>query len=502
MRVQRKKESLGIVLTDSYAEAVWVEAVGPKVVRLRSGRTDLPAGEVCGGWIERPARTAGLIRKMLKTARIGLRRAVVVVPDAQTAAQILDLPAEIPSNMQKFIHTEMRFSPILVKRTAYADYRSLGADEEGKERILAGLTTRECIRNLTETFRLAGVEIQSLQMDFCAVYRAIEAFWEEARKTKNLLTASLTGRTLTVCAYLNRKLDFVQRFSWEGRLEELSSFILEQVRTIQQFYELEKGFSFQHHWQVMVVLEDSWKEALEGLQSGLESLFGDRVVLITPERRPEGLGLKGNEPVWPAALGAAWKGIEPAAHSVPELLPPEVLEQYAWQRSFWKTVAAAALMLGGFAVSAWLMPFNAQALSDSEKPPSLIQTAERHKQLKEKIDILRDLQRVSEEMNRQRAVFSFSSVFEEIRKAIPPALQITSLEMNRNGMMEISGRALSIQAIYQFAARLGQSSLISNAAVAESRLSAGSGRVYEYRIICRLKSFETGEEYDADAVSD
>ncbi|HOQ04553.1 MAG TPA: PilN domain-containing protein [Anaerohalosphaeraceae bacterium] len=501
MRGQRKKESLGIVLTDTYAEAVWVEAVGSKVVRLRSGRTELPAGEVCGGWVEHPARTAGLIRKMLKAARIGLRRAVVVIPDGQTAAQILDLPAEIPSNMQKFIHTEMRFSPILVKRTAYADYCSLGADEEGKEKILAGLTTRECIRNLTETFRLAGVEIQSLQMDFCAVYRAIEAFWEEARKTKNLLTASLTGQTLTVCAYLNRKLDFVQRFSWEGGLEELSSFILEQVRTIQQFYELEKGFSFQHHWQVIVVLDER-KDAFEGLQAGLESLFGDRVVLITPERRPKGIELKEDERVWPAALGAAWKGIEPATQLVPELLPPEVLEQYAWQRSFWKTVAAAALMLGGFYLSTWLMPFDAQALSDSQKPLPLIQTAERQRQVKEKIDALRALQRVSEEMNRQRAAFSFSSVFEEIRRGIPPALQITTLEMERNGMMELSGRALSIQAIYQFAARLGQSSLISSAAVAESRLSAGSGRVYEYRIICRLKSFETGEEYDADAVSD
>jgi len=112
MNPLRKKESLGIVLTAHHAQAVYLKTDEREVVKIKTGQTAFPRGEIRNGWIQNPAKTAALISKMLKNARISLRRAVVVVPDSQTAAQILDLPPEIPTNMQKFIHTETRYSPV------------------------------------------------------------------------------------------------------------------------------------------------------------------------------------------------------------------------------------------------------------------------------------------------------------------------------------------------------------------------------------------------------
>lgn len=499
MKNSRKKESLGIVLTDAYIEAVWVQASGSQIVRLRSARADLLPGEVCGGWVQSPARTAARIRKMLTSARIRLREAVVVVPDRQTAAQILDLPAEIPSNMQKFIHTEMRFSPILVKRTPYADYRLLGTDDDGKEKILAALTTRECIRNLVDTFRLAGIRIQSLQTDFCAVYQAAESFCNETRASKNLLLASLTGQTLTVCVYLERKLDFVQRFSCEGQTE-IDAFLFGQIRTIQQFYELGKGISFPHHGRILVIL-DQKNGIQEKLASALEGLWGRTVIWITPDWQPNSVpkdkGLIGS-----AALGAAWTGIQPSAQTMPDLLPPDVPELYAWQKSLRKTVAAAVLMVAGFYAAARLGPLNASADSLSPEPLRLVRLAECQKQAKEKLDRLRDLHQSSRRLLRQKTLYSFSAIFEEIANAVPASVQMTSLEMDRKGQIGIAGRALSLQAVHQFAAQLGQSPRISNTQITESRLSASSGRMYEFRIVCRMNPSETGEKKDAETAAD
>lgn len=478
-----------------------MEAVGAKAVRVRSVRAELPAGAVCGGWVQHPVRTGMLIRKMLRSAGIRGGRAVVVVPDDQTAVQILDLPAELPTNMQTFIHTEMRFSPVLVKRRAYADYRSVGADEEGKERILAALTTQECIQNLVETFRPAGVEIQSLQVDFCAVYRAVDSVFDLARKTKHFLLISLTGRTLALSVYQNRKLDFVQRFSWEGPTEGLCSFVLGQVRTVQQFYELEKGVSFHQDWTAAAVLDDD-RTFAEELRTGLQAIVGKGLVWITPDERPEGVLPGSRGPVSAASLGAAWRGIDSGADSVPDLLPAEVLERYAWRRSFWKTAVAAALMVGGLYLCTWLVPRGAQAEPVSGRPNQLIQLAEHHKQVKAQVDYLRNLQRASEELNRRRAQYSFSEVLEEVRKCVPAAVQITALEMDLNGGMGISGRARSVQAIYEFAGRLGKSGWIASAAVTESRLDSGTSRLYAYRIVCRLKPSEVEEAADGQAVSD
>ncbi len=500
MKSSRKKESLGIVLTDAYIEAVWVQASGSQIVRLRSARADLLPGEVCGGWVQSPARTAARIRKMLTSARIRLREAVVVVPDGQMAAQILDLPAEIPSNMQKFIHTEMRFSPILAKRTPYADYRLLGTDDDGKGKILAALTTRECIRNLVDTFRLAGIRIQSLQTDFCAVYQAAESFCNETRAGKNLLLASLTGQTLTICIYLERKLDFVQRFSCEGQAD-IAAFLFSQIRTIQQFYELEKGISFPHHGRILVIL-DQKNGVQEKLASALEGLGGRTVSWIAPDWQSNSIVPKDKGLIGLAALGAAWTGIQPSAQTMPDLLPPEVPELYAWQKSLRKTVAAAVLMIVGFYAAARLGSLNASADSLSPKPLRLVQLAECQKQAKEELDRLRDLHQSSRRLLRQKTLYSFSAIFEEIANAVPASVQMTSLEMDRKGQIGIAGRALSLQAVHQFAAQLGQSPRISNTQITESRLGASSGRMYEFRIVCRMNPSETGEKKDAEAAAD
>ncbi len=501
MNPLRKKESLGIVLTAHHAQAVYLKTVEREVVKIKTGQTAFPTGEIRNGWIQNPAKTAALISKMLKNARISLRRAVVVVPDAQTAAQILDLPTEIPSNMQKFIHTETRYSPVSAKRTAYADYRSLGTDEEGKEKILVGLTSRECISNLVQTFRLAGVEIQSLEMDFCAVYRTVDSFLTDGRQSKNILLAALTGQTLTLSVFLNRKLDFVQRFPCEGQSQDLSFFVFEQLRTVQQFYELERNSSFRKHWQVIVVLEDG-KESAQILESNLAAAFGDAYRLYTPENWHQGI-LPSEEPISPAAFGAAWKGVDTAASAAfPDLLPPEVVGQYAWRKSLYKTAAAAALCVGGLYLSALLPePQSSHAQPNPLESPRLIQIAEQQTKAKEEVETLRNLQQAAQELLQQRSLFSFGSVLKEIRKGIPPTLQITSVELNRKGVMNLSGKASSLQTIHQFAVWLQQNPSVESAAVKGCRLNPGPVRLYEYRIACRL-SPQTGEQTDETARAD
>lgn len=498
---RKKKKSLGIVLTDRYIEAVCVEAVPGGEPQVRAGRIGLPEGLVRDGRITVPAKTAALIGKLLKQEKISLRQATVVLPDTQTVAQILDLPAEMPANMHKYIHTEIRYSPILAKRTPHSDYRMLGADEDGKEKILIGMTTRECIENLVQCFSLAGVEILSVEMDFCALQRAIDSQVLSRQKPKHLLLAGLTGQTFTICVYVNNKLDFLQRFTIPEEPQAVQAAVVEHLATLKQFYEIEKGYSFHQQWKTLLVLDAPVREG-QTWKSDLNALFGDSSDFYTPS---DLTALKTGGTVSFTGYGAARKGIESVSSpEVPELLPRFYAEHYAWKRTARLTAAVAAILVGVLYTGAWFFHtlHSAQGKPGETWAAGMIQLADEQKQCYAEIEMLRTMQQISEDLAGRESAFSYASLLREISLHIPGSLQITSLEITESGMLSLRGRALSFQLIHQFASSLEQSARIETATVEESRISPLSPRIYEYRIICRIVRTETGEPTHDSAETD
>jgi Tfp pilus assembly protein PilN len=493
-----KKKSLGIVLTDRYIEAVYAEMTAGQKPQIRCGRVLLPEGVIREGRITIPGKVAALIVKLLKQEKIPLRTATVLVPDTQTVAQILDAPAEMPSNMHKYIHTEIRYSPILAKRTPYSDFRMLGADEQGKEKILIGMTTRECIENLVQCFSAAGLEIRSLEMDFCALQRAVESQILSRQKPKHLLLAGLTGQTLTICVYLNNKLDFLQRFSIFAEPEAGKAAALEHLATIKQFYEIEKGYSFHQQWKAVTVLDTDLQER-KTWSEDLAALFGDCAEFYTPSDLSKTIGRTG-EPVSFAGFGAAWKEIETASsQAVPELLPRFFAEHYAWKRTTRLTAMVAAVLI--FVLYAGALFFHALHSSHGRTADPaasrLIQLAEEQKRTRDEMEGLRKIRRITEDLAGRESAFSVACLLNEVGQKIPSSLQITSLEVSQEGLLTLRGRALSFQSIHQFASALEQSERIETATVEETRTSPSSAKVYEYRIACRIHRAQTGDQTDA-----
>lgn len=499
---RKKKKSLGIVLTDRYIEAVCVEAVPGGEGQVRAGRIDLPEGIIRDGRIAVPAQAAALIGKLLKQEKINLRQATVVLPDTQTVAQILDLPAEMPANMHKYIHTEIRYSPILAKRTPHSDYQLLGTDEDGKEKILIGMTTRECVENLVQCFSLAGLEILSLEMDFCALLRAVDSQVLSRQKPKHLLLAGLTGQTFTICVYVNNKLDFLQRFTIPEEPQAVRTTALGHLATLKQFYEIEKGYSFHQQWKTIVVLDVAVQEQ-PIWKSELNALFGDSSNFYTPSDRTA--FQKAGRTVSFTGYGVALKGIESVSlPAVPELLPRFYAEHYAWKRTARLTASVAAILIVALYTGAWFFHtlHSAQGKPAESWTAGMIQLADEQKQCYAEIENLRKIQKITEDLAGRESAFSYASLLSEISLHIPGSLQMTSLEITEAGMLSLRGRALSFQSIHRFASSLEQSARIETATVEESRISPMSPRIYEYRIICRIVRTETGEPTHDSAETD
>lgn len=490
---RKKKTSLGIVLTDRYIEAVRVDVSATRESRVRAGRVALPAGLFQNGRFTNPVKAAGLLQKLLKQEGITKRKATVLIPDSQIVAQILDLPGDLPANIHRYIHTETRYSPILTKQTPYSDYRTLGTDEEGKEKILIGVSPQECIENLVYTLSLAELEILSLEMDFCALYRAIYAHVLSGQKPENLLLAGITGQTLTICVFLNGKLDFIQRFSLSARPDSEKITAVKQLQTIKQFYEIERGCSFHQQWKVITVL-DTVPQDPEAWVSDLHMLFGEVSELYTPSDLP--IPEKSGTPISFAGYGAALRDLEHAPGlPTPELLPRFFKDHYAWKRTTRITALVAAVMV--FALYAGTLIFqsicSAEGNTTASRAAQMVQLADEKEQLRKDIEVLQKLQQITGRLTRQETDFSYPDLLKEIGARIPAGLQITSLEIAKSGIISLEGKALSFQTIHQFAVALEQSEKISSAAVEKSRVSQSSSQIFEYRILCRVHRAEQTE---------
>lgn len=484
---RKKKTSLGLVLTERCIEAVYAEKALSREVRLRGGRIDLPAGLLQNGRFTAPARAAALIQKLLRQEKIPARKATVLVPDTQTVARILDLPAELPNNMHKYIHAEVRYSPILTKQTPYSDYRTLGADNEGREKILVGVTTRQCIENLVYTLSLAGLEILSFEMDFCALHRVFYSQIFTGQKPDYLLLAGITGQTLTVCVWIRNKLDYIQRFSISDRSVAQKAAALKQLRTIRQFYEIEKGYSFHQSWKAVTVV-DAVPPDIESWRSDLHALFGDGAEFFTPLDLP--VACKSGGPVSFAGYGAALKTLEPACGlPSPELLPRFFRDHYAWKRTTRMTAAVAAgVVLALYAGTALFQTLCRAESRPAEMPAAkVIGLADQQQRLQQELDALRNLQEVLDTLAQREAAISYPQLLKEIGLRIPSGLQITAMEISASGIVSLRGRALSFQAIHQFAATLEQSRLIAEAVVEQSRVNSGSSRIFDFQIRCQVR---------------
>ena len=498
-----KKTSLGIVLTDRYIEAVCLEMLPSHEMRVRGGRIDLPNGIIHEGNVISPTKAGGLIQKLLRREGILFRRATVVLPDSQILAQILELPGELPANIHKFIHTEIRYSPILTRRTPCSDYRTLGADEEGKEKILIGVTTQQCIENLVQTFSLAGVEVLSLEMDFCSLYRLFYSRLFSMQKPENLVLAGVTGKTLTICVFLQNRLDFVQRFPISIEPDAFRASMLKQLQTVKQFYEIEHGYSFHQGWKTVTVLDTVPQDGPEWV-SELHALFGESADFFTPANLQAITQQECKAEVAYAGYGAALKTIEPVSGlQVPELLPRLYKEQYAWKRAARMTAVLTAGLLLVLYTGTWLFQslYTAQGAPIGPGAGRMAALANEQRQYLQEIEALRKQRRIAEDLAGQKGGISCYGILQEIRERIPKGLQITSLEITKSGILSLRGQALGFQTIHQFASALEQSEQIETAEVAESRISSVSSRIYDYQILCQLTRSDPGKDPDVSVKS-
>ena len=502
MKKQKKAVSLGLSLTQTYVEAALVESVGKQMTLLKAGRYDLPPGVVQGGKIRNAQKLASTIRSLLRREGIHRKRVTVCLPDCSMLTQILELPREIPSNLHQYIRSEIRHSPLLTGHEPIYDFISLGESDHDVGRLFVGAADRERIDDLIRVLHSIGLEAEAIEIGTAAVLRALHRGTLGKLYDRNLMIADLRGDTLTVCMLVKEQIDFIRRtvLNHEADVHET---VLKELLAIRQFYEIEKELFFDTTW-LCVFVSDRDDSGAESRRQLLEQRLGVDVLYSQADglMRDVNLTVAAKQPpVSACTAGLTMRPFERGKYiGGLNFLPEKTRQFYQAKRLIRKTLIASACTVILMFLMAVLSHVRidrlsaARASGPAQSDQTVMDSMQQKRKLETELRVYREEARYLETLLETAPEQKWANLLREIQQRIPHSLWISSLEADSSGRITIQGQTLNHSCIYQFADLLKKSELISEAEIAESRISPESSMLLEYRILCQLGGMSKGDE--------
>lgn len=501
MKKKTAKASLGIALTERYVEAALLRAGKSGLTLERGGRMELPEGIVEAGRILQPKQLGAVIRRLLRREGIRLSEATVCFPDRAVLAQILEIPASLPSNLHQHIRSEIRYSPLLSGRQPVYDFIRLGSGPE-TGRLLVGAADRERLDELLQAIHAARLRAAAVEIHPAAVLRALQKGVLAGTAGRHLLTADVTGDTLTVCVFIREQLDFIRRLTLGGEAEDRRTQILHELGTIRQFYEIERELPFDMGWQCAFAYDDTPPFGTDDWKRLLEQTLGMEVICTGGEEPVRAPGLKAESnrhPVGACAVGLALRSVERGKYfGEMDFLPSPARQWYGLKRRLTATAAACAVVLAGMFLLMLLSQLRIERLASAKVSTSVAALDSAAAAMERKRQMEHELRLYGEEVKRLEQIIGaaedlrWSGLLSELRGQTPEGLWIFSVEADPDGRMTLRGQVLSHGAVYRFVDRLEQSAWIEEAQVREIRRGGEASERLEYEVICRIQPRQKG----------
>jgi type IV pilus assembly protein PilM len=166
-----KPKGLGIEINSERVNIVQLRRSGQNSYKLVSYATSaLPEGIVEEGRISDPIALGEIVREMLSSSKIKLKKVATAVPGRDAVSRLIKLPAEIPDAelREMVLNQEASLYLPFPREEADVDYQKLGVslDDDGVERLeILMVATR---KEVTDTY-LQAMEIASLEVDIVEV---------------------------------------------------------------------------------------------------------------------------------------------------------------------------------------------------------------------------------------------------------------------------------------------------------------------------------------------
>jgi Tfp pilus assembly protein PilN len=495
-------KALGIYVSAETIELALLKKLEGGIELVKSASCPVPEGAIKEGGIEKPALLAKAVRTLRRKKGLYATKAALALFTKPFLMQIIDMPGQLPSNISHFIETEVKNCVVLPSREIVFDFCKIGARKQGAEnRLFVVAADRDKFIEVARAFTKYGFNIQAIEPGFSA---GVRTFFNKKIVGKfdcNVMLFMVDGNDFTVCVFRNQALDFVRTgsiYDCRGQTKELSGRIASQINTIKQFYEIDVPES-SGDWEITVVANDTAGlgpdaetllqkhtscEALKVVTSA--NMLGDTNIVFKEKQTLSEAG--------PEAIGMALRFLNSQKNELKiNLLPEKVVQMLTLKKDVLISAnIVAALFMILFIVVGWLAFAVGQTGTkiDHARRMNIVQKTRFIYDEKARLaNEIKDLQSKCRQMNavlNTRSEFEWSNILEEIRKATPKSVRITTLGFDKNKKLLMEGTALSYDVVYLFVDMLNKSKFIKSASLIETEKMSGKDELIRYAVECFL----------------
>ena len=490
---------MGIDISEHRISAALLKRTASGVKLLRQGQAKVPPGAITDGNITDPALLGAAIRKLLKKSRISTRRATVSLVAKPALAQIMQLPEDIPANINAFIKSEIRHSPVLAGKESEHDFcrlKNLSQNEMG--RILVSATDRDKLGDLLKTYSSAGVDATDIEPPPVAVARAVYDKKICDRYDSNVLIALVHGSVVTICVFRKNELGFIRAIEIDSENDDQDEYIScceREINSVIQYYDIEVE-SAEEKWEILAVLENPTVQAND-LEFALQKNFGLNATVCCSATVYDDTILVKNDAIKDCSItaaGLAMRQLQVSGSDLAMNLIPVEAEEAKDAKKFALIVAnIAALVLLITFICAGILRLQVgqtQKVMEQRKADgaqdNIEQLLDDQRRVNTQIAYLSDKKKMMGEIFKSGEYYLWPQILEDIRRNTPATLYITSISNPDSADLVLQGNAASFKSIHIFAELLGKSRHIQSAVVAQTQKNLHIEGMVTYSITCVL----------------
>ncbi len=500
------KKTLGIDICETRISLALLKKSGNGIKLLKAVSEPVPAGAVENGNIKDAAilaKAVGRLKKRIASSTIPTAVSLFAEP---TILQVMDIPKQIPDNISKFVHEQVKHFAALLGKKINSDFcgvSGISPDGTHTNGVLTVAADQKRITNLVEMYSQAGINAEAIEPSILAYIRALHNEKIEGKFDSNVVIALLRDSKLTLCVFRKQSLDFIRTrdiSEEKASPDEICQWLAGQINTVIQSYEI-KALHDSEQWETTVIA-DCARFPADSEEVLSASIPGSDIQLLTNEdackissisrtRKFTNTSLA-NKPSL-AAIGLAMKLLGTNVFNLGvNLLPAETVRIRATRKMALVTAnIIAALLLTMMVTIVWSVR-KAQEINKSVdiKKAHLLQETrslfEESKALDEQIDnISKKLKGINKISDSQSEPY-WPGLLSYIAKIRPKTIFIISMSSGKGSHMSLKGLAVSNEDVYLFTEMLNKSELINSASIYETNKNNDDNRFINYEIRCSL----------------
>jgi Tfp pilus assembly protein PilN len=521
------KTALGIDISNERISLALLRRTKDGAELLKADSEPVPAGALDEGSVKDPALLAKVIKAMKNRHGIRTRRAVVSLYTHPILIHILELPDNLPQNIESYVEREVKHCAVLPRKNISFDYCGISAlPHSAKKRVFVVATESPKVSSLISAISEAGLSVEAVEPPELACARAFYDGKIAKSLDSNVMIALLDDAGVAVTVFRNQSLDFIRRRNLEADLSAVADVcksgdglnrLAEEISAVIQYYDVEIGDA-SRSWRLVVVLRNKTLQA-EEVANFLQTRFDNCHVEVTPvEGAWENIAVVKNhssQSVSPSAssslgstpsrdgpprlasiiaVGLAMKLLDvPQPQLKINLVPPESAEV--------KTVKQQALITANIALSiltVMIVVTGVLSASLNKTDEVITQMKEDNPSIsagnllveREKMD--QKAQELTENIGKIKKIVGsghvgdWGTILEDIRSSTPIQLWITSLVGDNSDKVTIKGQSSSYEAVQLFVEMLGKSKYIDSASIVEAEKDENLDGLVSYSINCVL----------------